>query len=424
VALFDRALACDPMMVGARYGRALALDASGDIEDARKSYLRVAELSPSSAAGFAGLASMHCELGEIDEADANVERARMLGPDESTTILALASCDIARGLHRQATEKLQVMLGHATIAPIDTVRALKLLGDALDRQGRFDEAYDAYASANEQFAEIHAGPNAPPVSRELVETIDEAVAGLSPGSLAGLALQDPSKARSHIFLLGYPRSGTTLTEQILATCPRVVTLEEGPTLSDSEQYLTADGIAALAVMSDEEAARLRAAYWKRVAAAGVDVTDQTFIDMDPFKGPALPLIARLFPAAKVIVMRRDPRDVVWSCFRHSFVYSPVVYEFTSLARAARHYSATMQLIRRCLETLPLTAHTVYYEDLVDDFDATTRGVCSFLGLPSSPALSDFAATARVRSVKTASAPQVRRHLFDGSGQWRNYANRL
>jgi hypothetical protein len=138
----------------------------------------------------------------------------------------------------------------------------------------------------------------------------------------------------------------------------------------------------------------------------------------------LPLIARLFPSAKIVMIRRDPRDVVWSCFRRTFVFSQVVYEFTSLARAARHYSATMRLIQRCLDTLPLTSHILDYEDLVRDFDWTTRRLCEFSGLAWSADLRNFGATARARSVKTASANQVRGHLFDGSGQWRNYADKL
>ena len=123
-------------------------------------------------------------------------------------------------------------------------------------------------------------------------------------------------------------------------------------------------------------------------------------------------------------MHRDPRDVVWSCFRRNFIYSPATYEFTSLPRAARHYNAVMTLIRRCLETLPLTAYTLRYEELVRDFDETTRTLCAFLGLAWSPDLRSFGETARTRTVRTASGPQVRQALFDGSGQWRKYAHYL
>ena len=424
VTLFDRALAGDPMMISAWYGRALALDASGAIEDAERSYRRVAELAPSSAAGFAGLASMQAILGELAEARDNAERAQALAPGDNATILALARCEIASGRPEEAAERLSQLVDRPGVAPMDLVLALGLLGDSLDRLGQFDKAFETYARANERFAEIHAGPNAPAVARRLVEAIDEAVSELDAAALSRPVAPVPKEAANHVFLLGYPRSGTTLTEQILATAPGVVTLEESPTLAAGAKYLSADGIAALADISDHEAAELRADYWARVAASDIDVCGSTFVDMDPFKGPALPLIARLFPNAKIIVVRRDPRDVVWSCFRHNFVYSQVAYEFTSLARAARHYSATMRLIQRCIEALPLTTHILHYEDLVRDFDQTTSDLCAFAGLPWSQDLRDFGATSRARSVKTASAPQVRGKLFDGSGQWQNYADKL
>ena len=123
-------------------------------------------------------------------------------------------------------------------------------------------------------------------------------------------------------------------------------------------------------------------------------------------------------------MRRDPRDVVWSCFRRSFVHNAATAEFTSLQRAARHYDAVMRLTERCVTTLPIDVHIVDYAELIADFDRVTQAVCSFAGLEWSPALRDFSATARQRGVKTASADQVRRPLFDGNGQWRKYAPQM
>ncbi|MGI4878569.1 MAG: tetratricopeptide repeat-containing sulfotransferase family protein [Janthinobacterium lividum] len=424
VALFDRAIAIDPAMVAACFGRALALDASGRIAEARTAYARVTELSPSTAPGLAGLAAMEFLLGEVDAARDHAARALRLAPGDAMTVMTVARCDIAEGRHAAAADRLRGFIGQKGIAADDAIVALGLLGDTFDAMGRTDAAFDAYARANARFVERHGGRDAAPVARREVEAIDAEVARLAPGALAGAAPPVPGEAARHIFLLGYPRSGTTLTEQVLATVPGVTTLEEAPTLAASTGFLAPGGLAALAKLSNAEAALLRADYWKRVAAAGVDVAGTTFVDMDAFKAPSLPLIARLFPDAKVVVVQRDARDVVWSCFRRSFVYSPVTIEFTSLPRLAEHYGAVMRLIRRCLDTLPLDAHVLTYEDLVHDFDGATQRLCAFAGLPWSPGLRDFARTASTRPVKTASAHQVRRPLFDGSGQWRKYAAQL
>ncbi len=146
--------------------------------------------------------------------------------------------------------------------------------------------------------------------------------------------------------------------------------------------------------------------------------------MDPLKGIKLPLIAKLFPDARVVVMQRDPRDVVLSCFRQNFRISAAADAFTTIEGVAAHYAALMRLTAICRERLPLAFHDLRYEDLVADFDATTRALCDFTGIAWSPDLRRFDRTAARRGVSTASAAQVSRPLYDGGGQWRRYAQQL
>jgi tetratricopeptide (TPR) repeat protein len=416
LALFDDALARDEAMVAAWYGRALCLEASGALDEARQSYQRVTELAPDTAPGFAGLSTTNAQLGQTEAARRFATQAYALGPKDPAACMALARCEMADGNHYRAVYLLRQTAQ-------DQVDILTLLGDALDRLGQFDEAYGAYAAANMRFANRPDASNALVAMRERIVGIERAVAALNPVDWAKPGAES-GPAATHIFLLGYPRSGTTLVEQALASLPAVVTLEESGTLDDAQAYLTAEGILRLATLSDAEIEGLRAAYWRRVAEAGVDSAGKTFVDMDPSKSIGLPVIARLFPDAKIVIMQRDPRDVVWSCFRRAFVYSPMTLAFSSLERAAAHYDAVMRLTQTCTAVLPMKTHGVVYEDLVRDFDATTKNLCAFLGMPWSTAMKDFSSTARSGRVKTASAAQVRGALFDGAGQWRNYADKL
>ncbi len=422
IALFDRALAVDPTLVAAAYGRALAHEAVGATAAARDDFRRVTRLSPTTSPGFAGLASTSARLGDVDAARGAARTALRLSPGDAATAITLARCDVARQRPGLAVERLQGLLarrGQASAAGDDAAVALGVLGDAFDAMGRVDDAYAAYAAAKARLAAC-AGHDAPPVALLQTEAVTAGVAALPPGALARPVPPVAGEAGTHVFLLGYPRSGTTLVEQVLATVPGVTTLEEAPTLAAAAPLV--GDLPALAALDDATATELRADYWARVRAAGAG--GDSFVDMDPFKALALPLIARLFPAAKVVVVRRDPHDVVWSCFRRSFVAGPVATEFTSLPRTAHHYAATMRLIATCRDTLPLRMHDLRYEALVADFDGVTQGLCGFTGLPWSPALREFAATARARRIKTASAAQVRTPLFDGSGQWRRYAKYL
>ena len=414
--LFDDALARDQGMVAAWYGRALALEAAGSLEEARQSYQRVTELAPDAAPGFAGLSTTNAQLGQLEAARRFATQAWALASDDPAACMALARCEMVDGNLDRAVQLLRQTAQ-------DQVNVLTLLGDALDRLGQFDDAYDAYAAANHRFAYLHGESEVSVAMWERLIDMERAVATLDPVAWATPS-SGSSPVATHIFLLGYPRSGTTLVEQALASLPAVATLEEAGTLDDAQAFLTGEGIPRLATSSDAELNVLRAAYWRRVAETGIDVAGKTFVDMDPSKSMGLPVIARLFPDAKIVIMRRDPRDVIWSCFRRAFVYSPMTLEFSSLERAAIHYDAVMRLTQTCISVFPLNKHVLHYEELVRDFDATTQGLCAFLGIPWSAVMKDFGSTARSGRVKTASAAQVRGALFDGSGQWRNYADKL
>ena len=146
--------------------------------------------------------------------------------------------------------------------------------------------------------------------------------------------------------------------------------------------------------------------------------------MDPFKGSRLPFLARMFPGAKFVITRRDPRDVVWSCFHTNFAFNAGTATFGTLANTARHYAATWAIAEEALATIPMDWFELRYETLVRDFDATTQSLCGFLGVEWSEEVRRFDRTAQRRGVSTASASQVRQGLYDGSGGWRRYEKQI
>jgi len=134
-------------------------------------------------------------------------------------------------------------------------------------------------------------------------------------------------------------------------------------------------------------------------------------------------MSKVFPSAKVIFALRDPRDVVWSCFRRSFNMNANMYEFNTLDGAARFYDAVMTAGEAYFGRLPLKVHRLRYEDIVADFETQGRALCDFLGVDWTDKLKDFASTER--AIATPSSAQVGRGLYaEGVGQWRNYAAAL
>ncbi|MEO9133064.1 MAG: sulfotransferase, partial [Sphingomonas sp.] len=208
--------------------------------------------------------------------------------------------------------------------------------------------------------------------------------------------------------------------------PGVVALEERDTLADVDAALLANDGTMPALDSLEPAlvARLRSAYWARATELGGALEGKVLVDMNPFNGIKLPILARLFPDARIVIMRRDPRDVLLSCFRINFTPGAGAWAFSDLTEAAHHYNALMQLIDRCRANLPLAYHEVRYDQLVTDFVPTVRALANFIGLEWTDDFTRFDRTAKTRGVRTASEAQVRKGLYNGGGQWRRYADEL
>lgn len=432
----DAVLACDaairamPSYPDAWLERGAILAAGGSNQAARSSFQTAADLAPAMAPAHAGLAALAAREGDARAARFHAKAALQLDSANTVALSALAAAELHEGNPAAALEIL-VPLGTSLSEPsLDRILVRSLLGDSLAKIGSHSQAFEAYTASKADFAAINSSAASGQLShREFVEAIQAGFEAIPSDAWTAPSRRQPDTAPPrHVFLIGYPRSGTTLLENVLASLPGVAALEERPTLGDADRtYLMGDrsqviaGLQAFSRLGSKGIEDLRAAYWNKVFASGVPAQTECFVDMDPLKGTRLPLIARLFPDARLIIMRRDPRDVIWSCFRTNFSMSSGTLEYTSLDRAARHYVAMMQLTLAALDRLPLAVLKVHYHNLVRDFDPTTRAICEHLGLHWSPELRNFDKTAAKRGVATASAAQVRQGLYDGTEQWRPYA---
>ena len=138
---------------------------------------------------------------------------------------------------------------------------------------------------------------------------------------------------------------------------------------------------------------------------GVEPRGRVLIDKFPLSSVQLPVVAKLFPNARVLFARRNPRDVVLSCFRRRFGMNASMYQLLTLEGAAAYYDAVMRLSELYRDRLPLPQHLVRYESLVEAFEATARAACDFLGLEWDPGLFDFATRPSTRSITTPAPPR-------------------
>ena len=421
---FSAALARHPGFAPAHHGAGLALRALGDLKEARTAQARAAALDPNYPDPRGALAILSLHEKKPDEARAHANAALRLNPREPAAFLTLAALDIEAGDHAAVAGRLQGELDDPQIAPLQKAPLCRLLGDALDGLGQYDDAFAAYLEGNTIQRRIYTPQHGGDEVESALSLCHRLTREFTTEGMTFPARPpSPGPDVNHVFLVGFPRSGTTLLEQILASHPDVLALEEKPTLGEdiTTFFLEQDSMETLLSLDDAGIASRVAAYWQRIADYGLAVDGKTFVDKQPSLTTYLPLVARLFPKAKVIIARRDPRDVVLSCFRRGFNMSRTIYEFTDLERLSALYGATMDLAGLYAEKLPLKFHVHSHEDMIADFDGRISALCESLGLEFDVNMRNFVETARSRDIRTPSAGQVVQGLNAGGvGYWRHY----
>jgi Tfp pilus assembly protein PilF len=425
----NTALSLHPDLLPALTNAAAVSYRRGQLTDAERYYQRMTALDPDNAEALAALAAIAARQQNSAAAKSLATRALALQPDNVTAAMAIGRIELGDGFAEDTRTRMDHLLERPDIGEEERAAILDLRAEALDKLDRTDAAFADYQARNA----ILQRRFAPRMARDVAErTVDQA--GRLARSLstqpqtAWQATAGPDEAGAiagcrHIFLLSFPRSGTTLLEKVLRSHSNIVTLEEVDHLSDiSSEWLASDaGINALARLTKEQAAAHRERYWQGVRdTAGVDLTGRTLVDKLPLHTLSLPVIAKLFPQARVLFALRDPRDVVLSCFRRRFQINPAMFEMLDLAGAARFYNEVMNLAEISRALLPVSMHEVRHEQVVENLEPAMQSVLSFIGLEWEPALIQFARNMPA-DPRTPSDVQLRRGLnTDGLGQWRRY----
>ncbi len=419
---FDRVLQLDPSLPFAHVNRGNALKMMGALGAGEVAYQRALAIDPGDPMALAGLAAVTSARGDYQRARVAAQMALQKRPALVDAVFALAAADIASGDLPAAEKAMEAVLSDASFDDEVRAQALTMQGDIKDSTGNYAAAFASYTHANQLLRERHRATYAPSLSangyvHRLIETLDKTNA-----AQWATAKRDGA-AVGHVFLIGFPRSGTTLLEVILTGSPQVASLEEKESLIDGVRRYLRDpsNLDDLMSASEAELEHYRDAYWDSVLAQGVDLAGKVFVDKYPLNTLKLPLIAKLFPDAKIIFAVRDPRDVVLSCYRRRFRMSAPMYEFLSLDSAANYYNAVMHLADRCLKLSGMSVLEVRHEDLVANFEGQMDAVCRFIGLQWSQVMADFAGRAKVRPYATPSTAQIAGGLSRRTVQhWRNY----
>ncbi|MBS0383233.1 MAG: sulfotransferase [Proteobacteria bacterium] len=461
-----------PQFVEARLEAAHACHVCGDIESERVMLEGADGWPPQPAVQALVLASILSVLGRLETALNVLARARVPeGPAARTLRLRIAAQRVAlyernNLLERAQRELQQVPLDVLDGLPADAVdaradgwrahavvamregrhadaaalyqRVLGVVGDdegrataafglaaALDRQRRHDEAWQALGIAHAAQLGVvrQAAPELLKPDSQPLPMVTHVVGAAEFATWKPLAA--PPKERSPVFVIGFPRSGTTLLEQMLDAHPDFRSMDERGfiySLIDRMRHVGQRYPADLAGLSQADADQLRATYLRMVANVLPDLGGHRLVDKNPLNMLCLPLILRLFPEARIILCLRHPCDVLLSCHMQSFRSPAFRAMCSSLPRLARGYAEAFEQCCRHVEVFEPSVLQWRYESVVDDFDGAVMRLGRFLEVEDASPFAGFAARARdKRFIATPSYAQVTRPVSSAAvGRWEAY----
>lgn len=388
------------------------------IEEAEHAYRRAIELDPGAVDAYLGLAIQYEHSNCEEEFAPLIARAEANGVDDG-------ALGFLRALeHRRAGQFAEGLEALSKVpAEIETERTAHIRATLLDRLGRSREAFAAF----EEAARLHEDNPTEPL-RRAAELRHELRAELDLLTPEWISTWLPDKTVADrpdpVFLVGFPRSGTTLLDTILMGHPDATVMEEQPPLNIVDE--TIGGLAKLPVLEAEDIARARQQYFAEVEKIGDVPASSLLIDKSPLFLQKVPLIQRLFPEARFILAMRHPCDVLLSCFMSNFRLNSAMSNFLRLKDAAQFYDLTFRHWQRSSELFPTNVHVVKYENLVEDVESEVRPLFDFLGLEWRDQVLDHQRTAKARGlITTASYSQVTEPIYKRArGRWIRYRENL
>jgi tetratricopeptide (TPR) repeat protein len=453
VAHFAAAAAADPEDVDNRILLARALESLQRHDEAVAEFEAAKRLGGESVATELGLGRRFLAQMRFAEAEAALRRAYSIDPTDRAVI-----CQLGFVLERtNQLDALSKLLNDALAGGLGKDELGHLWAVLARREGRLEEARDLL---------LKSGPNEDPIGwhalmAKIADSMgDSAEAFEAAVTMNRIAREGPAKSidleqfqrkadayreelhklartitpkwgaqvpllmepspKRVAFLLGFPRSGTTLLDTFLMGHPEIAVLEEKQLLAAAGQ--ATGQIEDLPTVSNRVLGQARSNYLSALAEEVGGDFDDLVIDKFPLDMTKAPLIHAIFPGAPIIFAQRHPCDVVLSGFMQPFG----MVNFSDIGEAADYYDAIMGIWTASRDALPLNVHTVVYEELVENPEAVLKPAVAFLGLEWDARILDHQATARARgTITTPSYDQVTEPLSTrASGRWRRYEEQL
>ena len=460
VVVYKQAIDLNPKHVVAFNNLGLALSKLGSLKEAETQYKNALKLMPNYYEAHLNIGNLHYGLQQFEKAEEDYQKAIAIQPDnagaylnlcelyEKTNKLTDVLSVVKKVRDKLSSKKDELLLFEAfvlfrqdrfqfveeIISKINPDKLsenrktifFKLKADWLHHQENFDEAFEAYEHMNNNVKnsaeyQMCSANQYYDAQREKICEIESLQETLKFRNIIQAKWFQPS------FLIGFPRSGTTLLDTILRSHSGIDVVEEQPLVSKMLEKL-----GATISMSDIEAIDLKSAkvlsdIYFRELEKSINIQENILvIDKLPLNILSIPIITKVFPEAKFILALRHPLDCVLSCWMQNFKLNAAMANMVDLDRIVDFYCTTMEILKLCEQRYSINIHPIRYEDLVSDFIGTISILMNFLELSWEDQLEGYQRTALSRAkINTPSYTQVVRPIYETAAyRWKKYEDHL
>jgi len=414
IVLYRRVVELDGNVSHSPYNLAKTLKTIRAFTEAIEWYKKTIRIDPDHILAHHGLGLIYEEMGDFKAATQQYLKTLDIEPDyvrAVSNLLAIKSFKPSKDI----IEKAERILRHTRCDEVDMAKMHHGLGKYYDRMGGFDRAFGHFSKSNE----LQKSYRKPYCNEKISRYVDQSVKALDSDYFKGSSSLGNSGSEP-IFIVGMPRSGTTMTEQILASHPDVFGAGELLKIPHISRDMLPRFPLDLLECEQDYILEMAEKYLNHIHEfAPQNIRHVT--DKLPTNFLHLGLIATLFPMARVIYCRRDPMDVGLSCFIEMFQDDN---DFTlKLEDFGAYFLEQERIMAHWCKVLSIPIYIQKYEDIVNDQEACTRDLIAFCGLEWHDACLSFHQTKRV--INTPSRWQVRQPMYKSSvGRWKNYEKHL
>ena len=398
------------------------------IDEAINCYEQAIRQNTELASAYYNIGELYERTNQLDKAKYYVEKLIQLFPDDPYGRRLVATLLRRDGKYEEAIQQL-IDIDCSEI-PVDAAQDIQFeIGQNYDQLNEPEKAFNHFTDGNRLQAAGLVTVNYDKNSfLKEIDNLQDLFAELSMDTHLpkGGAIED---RQTPVFMVGFPRSGTTLLDQILDSHKQIHVIEEKPALENVTNTISesfGDYPDSLRSLGSTDIKMLQSEYFKNLDPYLDKNTKEIIIDKFPLNIIHIGLINILFPGAKIILVIRHPLDVCLSCFMQPFKANAAMINFFNIEDTSVLYDRVMKLWQCYEQLLQFDFHIVKYESLVDDMHAETGKLLDFLGLDWDPAVLDYAEHARSRgSISTPSYSQVTRPVYKSSiHRWQRYRQQL